>query len=161
MLFRSDNKILVVGSKQGFGNTNLAVRRYNISGSIDQSFNAGQIVSVDFSGGDDHGYAIKLQPDGKILLAASVSDLYGNESLGLARLLSEGSLDMLFDTDGRVTMNADGDVAPSAIIVQPDGKILAAGTMNDVMYNSKMIVGRWLAGGRADSTWGTYGVSVI
>ncbi|HEX9758526.1 MAG TPA: hypothetical protein VGB26_12145, partial [Nitrospiria bacterium] len=87
-------------------------------------------VSTDFSGGNDVAYAVAIQPDGKILVAGSAG--LGNLDFALVRYNSNGSLDTTFDPvglDGKVSTDFSGgnDVA-YAVAIQPDGKILAAGS---------------------------------
>ena len=68
--------------------------RFNTDGTLDTSFGNGGKVSTDINGMEDHGYAIALQPDNKIILAghsysagaddsAIVVARYNNETLGV------------------------------------------------------------------------------
>ena len=67
-------------------------------------------------------YATAVQPDGKILIGGSFSNVLGVARNNIARLNSDGTLDTAFNP------NANGDVF--SIAVQADGKILAGGDFN-------------------------------
>src|SRR5687767_14705361 len=70
-------------------------------GSLDPTFGSGGIVTTDFGSGADQGYAVALQPDGKIVVAGMSLGAI-NTDFALARYNSDGSLDTTFDTDGMV-----------------------------------------------------------
>ncbi len=100
------------------------------SGMLDATFGTGGKVTTDFGGGEEIARAVALQPDGKIVTAGFVRNLGpgSNENFALARYNSNGSLDISFDGDGKVTTDFLGfpDRA-EAIAIQPDGKIVVAG----------------------------------
>ncbi len=68
---QSDGKIVAAGYGRGWTDTthNFALSRYNTNGSLDTTFNADGKQTTDFSGYDDYGTAVAIQPDGKILVA--------------------------------------------------------------------------------------------
>jgi len=89
-----DGKILVAGkfTAGGFGNQMLA--RLNSNGTLDTSF---QIIG----GNGDGGYALLLQPDGKVVLG---------HSGGILRLTTNGLIDTAFGP-----RNADGALGTRAV----------------------------------------------
>ncbi|MEH2317470.1 DUF4347 domain-containing protein [Nostoc sp.] len=64
-----DGKILVAGESDNGTNYDFAIVRYNSNGTPDSSFNTTGKVTTDFGSNNDSGYSIKVQPDGKILVA--------------------------------------------------------------------------------------------
>ena len=68
--------------------------------------------------------ATAVQPDGKILIGGTFSSVLTVPRNNIARLNTDGTLDLAFDP------NADGPV--HAIAVQPDGKILAGGAFANI-----------------------------
>ncbi len=87
--------------------------------------------------------AVVVQPDGKILVAGT-SPTAG--SLGLGRLNSDGSLDASFGSGGTVTTAVSGtQVSGTAMVLQPDGKIVVIG---QALVNStgavNLVVARYL-----------------
>src|SRR4051794_3414371 len=65
-----DGKIVVVGATSI--NDNVAVYRLKRNGKLDRSFDTDGALGID-SGGSEHGFAVALQRDGKILVAGSSS----------------------------------------------------------------------------------------
>jgi uncharacterized delta-60 repeat protein len=128
-----DGKIVAAGFTEAAvegesGGPNFVVVRYNVDGALDDSFGTGGIVTADFAGRADQGYALALQQDGKILVAGRASPTSGPPDFGLVRYNADGSLDTSFGTGGLVQtdFSGKGDFA-YAMTLQPDGKIVAAG----------------------------------
>lgn len=82
--------------------------------------------------------------DGKIVLASNAYDTAG--AYAIDRYNLNGTLDSTFGSKGQVTTNLGG--VANAVAVQPDGKVLAAGTTDLVRYN---------AAGTLDTTFGKKG----
>ena len=111
---QADGKILVVGWFTTYKNTpENRIIRLNPDGSKDTSFNTG-------TGFDNEVHAIKVQADGKILVAGNFTNYNGTASNRIIRLNTDGSKDSSFNTG---TFN-DGALE---IIEQADGKILVGG----------------------------------
>ena len=136
LVLQTDGKILVAGTagelNYYLGMTyvvnNFAVVRYNNDGSLDSSFGAGGIVTLD-SSGDDHFRSVTLQTDGKILVAGR-----SDYDPILARLNNDGSLDSSFGSGGAVITHFEKTIGGLDVIVyiysvalQADGKILVGG----------------------------------
>src|SRR5262249_52732806 len=89
---QADGKIVAAGfARRRSGDTDIAVVRYNINGSLDPTFGNKGIVFTDLNKGDDDAFSMVIQPDGKILVAG----LGGGSSGGLCmvRYNTNGSLD--------------------------------------------------------------------
>lgn len=101
-------------------------------GTLDTSFGNGGKIITDFGEGDiDTAYSVAIQDDGKVVVVGSTSMQFisGSSVFALARYNIDGSLDTSFDGDGKViyTLGSLGGVG-SAVAIQPDGKIVVAGT---------------------------------
>ncbi|HYY43019.1 MAG TPA: hypothetical protein VE775_09825, partial [Pyrinomonadaceae bacterium] len=127
---QSDGKIIAAGqtgaqfSQIPSADTSFALARYNPNGSLDTTFGTGGLVTVDFGTGHDVAFGVAVQPDGKIVVVGTNF----NDFL-IARLNANGSLDTSFDTDGKVTTDfAGGSDSANAVLIQPDAKIVAAGS---------------------------------
>ncbi|GAB3468328.1 hypothetical protein GCM10027398_16380 [Azotobacter salinestris] len=85
---------------------------------------------VDAGGHDDYSHALALQADGRILLAGYSYDTGSrNYDFSLVRLDADGSLDSGFGDDGKVVFDIAGsDDQGYSLSVQPDGRILVAGS---------------------------------
>ncbi len=137
LLLQDDGKILLGGYALISGNLDFAVARYNADGSVDTSFGGGNgKASAPVGSNTDGAYDMVLQVDGKIVLAGMSNDGTFYE-FAMVRFLSDGSLDSSFgglngDAAGTVTtdIGANTDTA-YAVALQPDGKILLAGTAHN------------------------------
>ena len=149
-----DGKILVVGSTYvgASGAQDFALARYDADGSLDISFPADKFPSdgrqtTDFGGGMDVAYGVAVQPDGKIIVVGDASGRFA-----LARYQADGSLDSSFPadkspSDGRQTTDFGG--AAYCIALQPDGKIVVAGTAA-----GDFVVVRFNVDGSLDTSFG-------
>jgi uncharacterized delta-60 repeat protein len=100
--------------------------RYNISGGLDTTFDGDGIKPL--QAGID--LALKLQPDGKILIGGFITDGL-DEDFALTRFLNNGGVDLTFGSDGLVTIDISlfqRSTRISDISLQSDGKIIAVGT---------------------------------
>lgn len=123
---QADGKILAAGTVYG-PSRDFVAARYTASGVLDASFGVEGVVITDF-GGDETGRAVALQSDGKFIVGGYKTYADGR-GFALARYNSDGSLDTTFDTDGKITdYTANRYDMMNAMLVQVDGKILAAGS---------------------------------
>jgi uncharacterized delta-60 repeat protein len=127
-----DGKIVAVG--RAFNPAvalDFAVARLNGDGSLDQTFGAGgRLLTTFTSESIEDAEAVVLQSDGKIVVAGRVRiPPAPTLEFGLARYLPNGTLDPSFDGDGLVITPITGDNDELMdVAVQPDGKIVAAGS---------------------------------
>lgn len=127
---------------------NIGAARYNLDGSLDQSFNGSGIAMTNVSGFTS-GTAV--QPDGKMVVAA-------NGPLVL-RLNVDGTLDTSFGSGGVVKV-APGSgkvgVTSYAVGVQDNGMVVVAGD-----YGAVMSAWRFTANGSPDTMFGTNGRAAV
>lgn len=128
-----DGRIVAAGASLVGMNGDFALVRYSADGSLDASFGVGGKVTTDFFGLSDGASAVRLLPDGRIIAAGSASTSTPNTNFALARYDSDGSLDPTFGAGGKVITDFFGfsDNA-TALVVQPDGRVVAAGGANNV-----------------------------
>ncbi|AEV16768.1 hypothetical protein TCCBUS3UF1_17270 [Thermus sp. CCB_US3_UF1] len=154
LVLQPDGKLVAAGySSNALGLADFALVRYNPDGSLDTSFGSGGKVTTEVVQGDDKAYALVLQPDGKLVAAG-----YSSEGLGdfaLVRYNPDGSLDPSFGTGGKVTTNFHFDVA-HALVLQPDGKLVAAG-WSQIGSNSYFALVRYNPDGTLDTSFGNGG----
>lgn len=125
-VIQADGKILLAGTTYLSPNRVFVVARYNSNGSLDNTFDGDGIAFVDF-GATAFCFAMALQTDGKIVLGGEYNNGSGT-SIALARLLTNGSLDLTFSGDGKTTYNVLGGTHNAKdLLVQPDGKIVVSG----------------------------------
>jgi uncharacterized delta-60 repeat protein len=145
MALQRDGKIVVAGFANSGESRLFALARYAADGTLDGKFGINGIVTTSFAGVDpqnadpngvvfDEAFAVKIQPDGKIVAAGQhfAPDLPdSNEEFALVRYQKNGSFDPSFGHDGRVTTDFTGgseDFATS-LVIQADGKIVLGGSV--------------------------------
>ena len=110
--------------------------------------------------GIDDGRAIKLDGNGKILIAG-YSKNGSNNDFSLVRLNADGSLDRSFDGDGKAIIPVgSGNDEAYCITVQSDGKILLGGSSYSVSNYDYSII-RLNANGSLDSSFNSSGKAII
>jgi len=146
---QSDGKI-VVGGGSGQTSSDFAVVRYNSDGTLDHGFGVGGKV-ITALGGDAQIRSLVIQPDGKIVAGGNA-----NFDFALVRYNGDGSLDPGFGSGGTIITDLGGWDTASAVIFQPDGKIVVAGTSDG---NSALV--RYTGDGRLDDRFGAGGKVII
>lgn len=100
-----------------------ALARYRRDGKLDTSFGSDGTVETGFGDSFARAEAIVVQPDGRVVAAGGSDGRFT-----LARYLPDGSLDDSFGTRGKVqTAFERGRAGIAALVLQPDGKLVAAG----------------------------------
>jgi uncharacterized delta-60 repeat protein len=125
VLIQPDGKILVAGYSWYGSKNDFALVRYNADGSLDTTFDGDGKLTTAFSS-DSKIYSVALQPDGKILVAGNQNN-GSTDYFTLARYNSYGTLDSSFSGSGAISVSFGSSSKGSSVILQPDGKILAAG----------------------------------
>jgi uncharacterized delta-60 repeat protein len=163
---QAGGKILVAGKTVPFSDpvlpdTDFALARYTPKGGLDRTFGLGGRVTLDF-GASDGIAALALLPDGKIL-AAGDSLQYEFGQIVLARLNPNGSLDAGFGQGGKVFTQIDqGAAEVSALLLQPDGKLLVAGQVQfRLTPQNGAFVARYLPEGSPDPSFGEDGIALL
>ncbi|MEO6391783.1 MAG: FG-GAP-like repeat-containing protein, partial [Pyrinomonadaceae bacterium] len=157
---QQDGKIVFAGWSGPGTNRNFAVLRYLPNGLPDTSFDGDGQVSTDFLNGNDQAFAVAVQADGKIVAAGYASN-GTNDFVALARYNTDGSLDASFGSGGKLTTAVLGiyDYVYD-LIVQPDGKIVAAGYGYNGS-NSDIALVRYNSNGSLDTSFGSGGKTII
>jgi len=163
-----DGKILVAGVSRANAIEDFALARYNSSGTLDTTFSGDGKLTTDFFRIGENALAIAIQPDNKILVAGYSSvDLdvgpgqssIGESDFALARYNSNGTLDITFSGDGRVTTSIAVEVEDfaTAIAIQLDNRILVAGGSHFFdefgEENSRIVLARYIPNGSLDTTF--------
>jgi len=151
-----DGRLVAAGAATIDGQADFALARYNGNGTLDTSFGKSGRVTTDFGGIYESAHAVALQWDGRIVVAGgSVVGYYDN--FALARYLADGTLDTSFGTGGKV-ITSFGEVSAeaSALAVQADGKIVAAGYAN-IDGGEDFALVRYNPNGTLDTSFGSGG----
>ncbi|GAA4011223.1 calcium-binding protein [Streptomyces plumbiresistens] len=153
VVLQSDGRIVTAGTE--WGNTSLtdfSLKRHNADGTVDTSFGTGGEVLTDFEGGDDQAHAVAVQGDRIVVVGRTERAEGGCCWFTVARYTSGGSLDTTFGGgDGwvRTDFGADGAADAEAVLVDGQGRILAAG-----QSGGEFAVARYNDDGSLDTTFG-------
>lgn len=154
---QADGKIVVAGYSYNGTNTDFILTRYNTNGSLDLSFDTDGIVTTPIGTNNDYGLCVAIQADGKIVVAGE-SDNGFNSAFALTRYNTDGSLDLSFDTDGKVTTQINiGSDGGWSIAIQADGKIVVAGVSGDGA-NQDFALARYNTDGSLDLSFDNDGI---
>lgn len=154
MLLLPNGKILCTGGAWvDNGESKIMLARFNADGLPDNSFDGDGILTTQIGVGDQYGQSIALQPDGKILVAG-YANIDGYEDFLLLRYNANGTLDQAFGGgDGIVTTSLGESYAGvEKVLLQPDGKIIAAGYAVSNGFDDFAIV-RYKPNGDLDNTF--------
>jgi uncharacterized delta-60 repeat protein len=159
-----DGKVVLAGtaliSTTGFGGTDdFGVARLNADGTLDASFGSGGSATVGVTGSPQlEATGMALQPDGKILVAGGG---LGPDSMLIARFNPDGTVDTSFGTGGTGTVSFTGTSVANAIALQPDGKIVLAGSFSAGLLGNEFAIARLTAAGQPDASFGTGGLQTV
>jgi len=160
-----DDKIVICGTRlsNGASGSDFLVARFNADGSLDTTFGNAGLMTIDFDhgAGTDQADGIALQSDGSIVVAGTTRATgSSSRTFAVARLTNAGALDASFGAGtGQATIEftgSAGDDQAYTVAVQPDDKILIAGS-TATMTGSDVAVVRLLADGFADTGFGDAG----
>src|SRR6185369_10951214 len=131
-------KIMIGGDftqVNGFGRNRIA--RLNADGSLDTSFDPG-------TGASDVVRALAIQLDNRIVLGGAFTNFNGQPLNRIARVNSDGSL------DGSFAVGEGANDTVSAIVLQPDNRIVLAGQFSLASGVTRGRITRLLADGTVD-----------
>lgn len=145
----------------------------------DPTFGQGAPVHIDVLNQDTYAALMRVQSDGKLLIAGNSGNTVGF----LIRLNADGSPDTTFGTGGRVLIGGPGAVLTgislvdgvTAMAVQADGKIVVSAEIrppvpqpgempplvnfNDAEHSGGIVLLRFNTDGTLDTSFGTNGVA--
>jgi uncharacterized delta-60 repeat protein len=150
----SSGKIVVAGYMHNGGDYDFAVHRYNSNGTLDTTFSGDGKFNFGFgTGKNDTATDLVVQTDGKIVIAGYTCDAsYANCNFAIARVNASGTLDTTFSGDGRQITDFGGSDSGNAVALQPDGKIVVAGSKRTTS-DGYFAVARYNTNGNLDTTF--------
>ncbi len=153
---QSDGKIVVAGYSDPGGFLVFAVARFDINGTLDNTFDSDGRVKTKIGFHGDAAYGVAIQSDGKIVVAGASNN--GTDlDFAVVRYNINGALDSSFSSDGIVTTNIGNDDNAYSVAIQNNGKIVVAGSSYDGSdYNFALL--RYNANGTLDSSFSSDGI---
>ncbi|GGJ53750.1 hypothetical protein [Deinococcus roseus] len=162
---QSDGKIVVAGfTTSSTSGKDFALARYNSNGTLDTTFGTGgkRTDAISASNGADEITGVAIDSNGKIVVSGYTTVSTFTKFV-VARYNSNGTPDTTFNTTGRTVtpINANNDRA-NAIVLQPDGKIVVAGTsILTAGSNEDFVAVRYTTSGALDTSFGNAGITQI
>src|SRR5688572_12795424 len=143
VLLQPDGKAIIVGSFTSINSVSRGrIARLHPDGSLDLSFLNG------LPGANGPVFCVALQTNGQILIGGAFTAVNGVERNRIARLNSDGSLDLSF-----LNLQSGVDDWVQSIVVQSDGKILIGGYFTLVNGVSRNLIARLNPDGLVDNTF--------
>jgi uncharacterized delta-60 repeat protein len=161
-------KVVIAGGAVTGNNSveHFSLVRYNADGSLDPTFGMGGSVVQPIIKAGDAAMAVALAGD-KVLVAgdAFLNTASHPDEFAVARFNADGTLDKTFGTNGMVlTAFGKSEDLCAAMAVQPDGKIVLAGTTNAGTGSASTMafaVARYNPNGTLDTNFGSGGLVTV
>lgn len=128
---------------------------YDTDGNLNAAFDADGILSISL-GTTDRLADIAIQSDGRVVVTGTSGALFN-----VLRLNADGSFDATFGGgDGIQTTPVGSSASPTALLIQPDNRIVLAGSANP-SGTSSMTAVRYNTDGSLDGGFGTGGFATV
>jgi len=138
----------------GYDAYGLTVARFLSDGAPDAAFGDGGVVRRVVS--EIFPLEVAVQPNGRILVGGDF-DIF---AFGLARFRADGRPDTSWGRDGivRTRVVKGAEQAITALVIQPDGRVVAVGYSGPHEAGTEIVpsfaLARYLRSGRLDTSWG-------
>ena len=163
MTMQNDGKIVVVGYQLNTVLTTpvkeFVAYRYTSVGALDTSFDNDGKKNITFASRNSEPQVVKLQSDGKIIIAGYSYDSSNDYDFALTRLTTSGGLDGSFGSSGKV-LTAIGNTWDAIwdMDIYDDDKIIVAGNSYFTASKYDITLVRYTANGALDTSFDTDGI---
>lgn len=136
--------------------------RLTSSGTLDSTFNTDGYTTYDLTGSEESGWSVAVQPDSMILTGGRVKHGNVDTRMAMWRIHPNSLFDQTWGSSGMATFWT-GMYANEIydIELQPDGKIVWAGTVHHPGIYQAGFIGRSMQDGQLDTTFGTSGYLLV
>jgi uncharacterized delta-60 repeat protein len=125
------------------------------AGFLDPSFGGTGMIQIGFGGANEIGRATAVQPDGLLLVAGIRQD---TSQIILVRFGTNNLPDPSFGSGWLVAFTPPQDSQVAGLAVQPDGKIVVAGSALALgSFNNNFMLARFNSDGSLDASFGSGG----
>jgi uncharacterized delta-60 repeat protein len=156
LAIQSDGRLIAAGERSTEGDEirDIVLARYNWNGTLDVSFGVAGKVTTDL-GSNDVARALVIQGDGRIVVAGN-SGTPSSSRFALVRYNTNGTLDGGFGSGGTVFTTFTGADRANALVVQSDGRLVAAG-QSSLSTDDDFALARYNRDGTLDTRFGSGG----
>ena len=155
---------MVAGLSRRYSRWEFALARYRPDGRLLAGFGKGGLVLTQMGRGTNGVYAVAEQPGGNLVAVGGAYTAPNQSGFGVVRYTPRGRLDLTFGSRGKVITTfarpGGGRLAYGSaddVALQPDGRIVAAGNVTNVVDESKSVLVRYTTRGALDTSFGTGG----
>ncbi|HEX9979359.1 MAG TPA: T9SS type A sorting domain-containing protein [Flavobacterium sp.] len=158
MELQNDGKIVVVATSGVSSSANIVLQRYDEDGLLDESFGSDGTAAMPAELTGSTASSVRIKADGKIVICGSTT-VGGQKDIIAMQFTSSGFLDNAFNLNGyRITSIGSLNDVATTMALQPDGKIVVAGTEDVPNMENGICMVRYNNDGALDSTFATNGV---
>lgn len=173
MVLQADGRIVLAGSASNGSDLDFAAARYNPNGTLDATFGTNGKVTTAITvkaptpkkrnapappAADDEAVGLVQDAAGQFTLAGyTVNTSTGQKDTALVRYTPGGALDTSFSSGGKVVTDLGGNDIGRALVLQPDGKLVVAGSVTTATTGEDFALARYNPNGALDGTFGTNG----
>jgi uncharacterized delta-60 repeat protein len=154
---QKDGKILVAVESY---TDEFQVYRLLSDGELDKNFGVNGLAEFEFGFNGCVSFTLLIQKDQKILVGGIAGRVQGETDFALIRLNEDGTLDTTFGNKGIVLTSIEKKATITDLLLQNDGKIIAAGYSKNDTDNDFCVV-RYLKTGELDTTFSQKGVFIF
>src|SRR5262245_26705524 len=159
-----DGKLVLVGRAATTETTSdIGLARFSADGAADAGFGTNGVVRIDVGLEYDRANDVVQQADGK-LVVAGWTNASGLAQMVLARVTANGTLAPSFGTDGVAIVDFGLNLTSFAyaLLLQPDGKLVAVGAVSDPpQHNPDFAIARLTKDGQLDTTFDGDGLVIV
>lgn len=153
---QTDGKIVVAGKNYNGTDYDIAITRYNIDGTLDNTFSQDGKLTMPIGTLDDDAEALIIRPNGKIVIAGATLISGFNNDFVLVQYNSDGTIDNNFGVGGIVNIDFGDNDGASCMELYSDGKILVGGVSGN--FDIKFFaIARLNSDGSLDNTFSNDG----
>jgi uncharacterized delta-60 repeat protein len=163
LAIQPNDRIVVAGWARPNEFYHFAVARYRTDGSRDGTFSGdGKLVVDVHPHVDNYALAVRLPPDGKIMVGGHITFNPAGGIIGLMRIRADGTLDPAFGENGLIEneLGQGGGVYFEDMALQDNNKIVVTGELRGPTENW-LFVARYAAGGGVDHSFGSNGLTRV
>lgn len=162
LTLQNDGKIIAVGRADttvsiSTENYDVLLIRINSDGTRDNTFGVNGIVKTSFGTNLDIGRSVKVDSNGKIIVAGTTGN-EGFENSFVARYNSDGSLDTSFASVGYVVVDYTTDDRLYDVLALNNSKIIVGGFTRASTNNLDFFLKKFNENGTPDNSFGLNGV---